>query len=104
MKLLGLSIVIASVGCSSAPGPVVPKTRTERQMIGLLQKFDRWDDNGDGYLTASELKQAQKISGHTPAKIIEFYDTNKDGKISLREAQEGYARSGEADQLIKAGN
>jgi len=104
MKLLGLSLVIASVGCSSGPGPVVPKTRTERQMIGLLQKFDRWDDNGDGYLTASELERAKKISGQQPAEIIDFYDTNKDGKISLREAQAGYARSGEAEQIIKARN
>ncbi|MEO5712660.1 MAG: EF-hand domain-containing protein [Luteolibacter sp.] len=103
MKLLGLSLVIASVGCSSGPGPVVPKTRTERQMIGLLQKFDRWDEDGDGYLTASELKPVKKL-GHKPAEVIAFYDTNKDGKISLREAQAGYARSDEAEQIIKAGN
>ena len=73
-------------------------------MIGLLQKFDRWDYNGDGYLTASELKPAQKASGHKPAEILEFYDTNKDGRISLREAQAAYSRSSEAEQLIKAGN
>ncbi len=104
MKLLGLSLVIASVSCSNGPGPIPPKSRTERQMIGLLQKFDRLDDNGDGCLTASELKPVQKASGHSPAKIIAFYDTNKDGKISLREVQAGYARSGDAEKQIKAGN
>ena len=104
MKLLGLSIVIASVSCTSGPGPVIPETRTERQMIGLLQKFDRWDDNGDGYLTAPELKPAQKISGREPAEIIAFYDTNKDKRISLKEAQDGYSRSPEAERIIKAGN
>ncbi len=111
MKLLGLTLVIASVGCSSGPGPVVPESRTERQMIGLLQKFDRWDDNGDGFLTETELnlginrfKGTQTKVDYTGKEIIDFYDTNKDSKVSLREAQAGYARSGEAEQIIEARN
>ena len=78
----------------------MPETPVERQMIGLLEKFDRWDHNGDGKLTASELTDAERLTGHTPAKIIEFYDRDKDGSISLREAQTGYARADEAE--IKA--
>lgn len=100
-KLLSVPVFFAVVSCSSGPGPVTPVTRVERQMIGLLQKFDRWDENGDGYLSAKELKQAEKISGHTPSEIIEFYDINKDGKISLREAQKGYSRVEEAEVKAK---
>jgi len=107
MKILGLSLAIASVGCSSGPGPVVPKTRTERQMIGLLEKFDRWDDNGDGELTEAELnhgiyqmKNTSRKVNYTGKAIIAFYDTNKDGRVTLREAQAGYSRSDEAEQMI----
>ncbi len=71
-------------------------------MIGLLEKFDRWDENGDGYLTARELGKAQQLTGHSPADIIEFYDTNHDGRISLREAQRGLSRPEEAEQAAKA--
>ncbi len=111
MKLLGLSLVIATVSCSSGPGPVVPQNRTERQMIGLLEKFDRWDDNGDGALTETELNHGINRHKNTPLKvdytgkeIVEFYDTNKDGRVTLREAQKGYSRSDEAEQIIGARN
>jgi len=111
MKLLGLSLAIASASCSSGPGPVIPETRTERQMIGLLEKFDRWDDDGDGALTEKELNHGINRFKDTPTRvdytgkeIIDFYDTNKNGKVTLREAQVGYARSGEAEKVIKARN
>ena len=101
MKPLTYPLLFAFASCSSGPGPITPKTKVERQMVGLLQKFDRWDDNGDGYLTASELRQASKISHQPTAKIIEFYDTNHDAKISLREAQEGFSRTDEAELKAK---
>lgn len=93
--------MLAIASCSSGPGPITPTTKVERQMVGLLEKFDRWDYNGDGYLTASELKQAEKISGLPPARIIGFYDTNHDGRISLREAQDGFSRTGEAERKAR---
>lgn len=68
-------------------------------MIGLTEKFDRWDLNGDGFLTADELTEASRISGHPPNELIEFYDLNNDGKISLREAQAGLSRVDEAKLL-----
>lgn len=71
-------------------------------MIGLLQKFDRWDDNGDGELDRDELAAGLEGSGHDPDRVIDFYDTNGNRRISLREAQAGYARAGEAEQRIKA--
>ena len=101
MKLLTGPLILALAACSHGPGPITPTTKVERQMVGLLQKFDRWDDNGDGHLTAPELKQASKISGQPPAKILEFYDTNRDTKISLREAQDGFARADEAELKAK---
>lgn len=71
-------------------------------MIGLLEKFDRWDDNGDGELDRHELAIGLEGSGHDPEHVIDFYDTNGNRRISLREAQAGYARSGEAVQRILA--
>ena len=80
------------------PGPVVPKTPVERQMIGLLQKFDLWDEDGSGELDEAEIvrrPQRQGRSLHRPERSIDFYDTSGNGKISLREAQAGYERAGE---------
>jgi Ca2+-binding EF-hand superfamily protein len=71
-------------------------------MIGLLQKFDRWDDDGNGQLDRQELAEGLAGSGHLPEAVMEFYDANCDGKISLKEAQNAYSRAPEADARIKA--
>ena len=94
-------MILALASCAKGPDPIVPETKVERQMIGLLQKFDLWDYDGDGNLTASELKPAVKASGQPAEKIIGFYDTGHDGKISLKEAQDGVSRAGEAEQKSK---
>jgi Ca2+-binding EF-hand superfamily protein len=70
-------------------------------VIGLLEKFDRWDYNGDGHLVASELGDAEKLSGLPVAEIIDFYDTDKDGRISFAEAQAGMSRLDEARETVK---
>lgn len=87
--------------CSQGLGPVVPQTQTERKMIGLLEKFDLWDDNGDGQLDEAELEMGLEGTGHKATNVIDFYDTNRNRKISLHEAQAGYSRSDEAEQRIK---
>lgn len=97
MKFMCLSLSVAVVSCAKAPGPVTPVTPVQRQMIGLLEKFDRWDDNGDGHLTEAEVSKAEKITGYPPEKIVEFYDANGDKRISLREAQDGLNRFHEAE-------
>lgn len=92
--LSGISLLAGS--CSSGPGPAVPHNKTERQMLGLLQKFDRWDDNGDGELDQDELTAALVDTPYKAANVIDFYDTGGNRRISLREAQAGYKRAPEA--------
>ncbi len=76
-------------------------TITERKMIGLLEKFDRWDEDGNGKLNHAELAHGLAGTDHQPANVLKFYDTNLDGSISLREAQAGYARADEAEAIIR---
>ncbi len=95
MKFVMFGSVVVIVSCASDPGPV------NRQMIGLMEKFDRWDYDGSSRLNAKELKEAEELSGYRAEEIIDFYDTNRDGQISLREAQEGISRLEEAKQIVK---
>ncbi len=104
--LLPAAALFAS--CSPGLGPVVPQTPIERQMLGLLEKFDRWDDDGDGSLSRREidhgiasLKGKPQQVNYSTDQVMEFYDTNRDGKISLAEGQAGYGRSVEAETLTK---
>lgn len=84
---------LAVCSCATGPGPV------KRQMFGLIEKFDRWDYNGDGQLSLGEVAEAEKLSDFTAAEIIKFYDTGGDGMISLREAQDGMSRLDEAQGI-----
>jgi len=68
-------------------------------MFGLIEKFDRWDNNGNGQLDATEVKEAEELSDYTAAEIIDFYDTGGNGRISLREAQDGMSRLKEAQKI-----
>lgn len=92
MKLMIGTVVFSLAAC--APHPV------KRQMVGLLEKFDRWDHNGDGYLSMRELGEAERLSGLPADEILAFYDTGKDGRISLREAEAGMAREVEAREAV----
>lgn len=108
MKRVVLFPLLLCGACQQGLGPVVPESKVERQMIGLLEKFDRWDYDGDGYLDRKEiqdginsLKGTQREVKYTAADVIEFYDTNHDGKVSMSEAQAGYARAAEAEAKFK---
>ncbi len=101
MKFFPIPLFAVLAACAPKPGPIVPETRVEKQMIGLLEKFDRYDLDGNGQLDAKELLAAQASTGHAPAEIIEFYDRDKSGTISLREAQRGFARVDEAEEKAK---
>ncbi len=101
MKRLLLPALLCSA-CSSGLGPVEPQTPVERKMLGLLEKFDRWDDNGDGELDQHELDAGLAGSEHKAANVIAFYDADGNRRISLREAQAGYHRAEEAERRIQA--
>lgn len=96
MKFALLFLPIALSACNTHPGPVVPETRVEKQMIGLLEKFDLYDLDGNGKLNEKEL--SQNTSGHPASEIIDFYDLDKDRQVSLREAQKGFKRIDEAEK------
>ncbi len=87
--------LVAIQACAPSPGPV------KRKMVGLLEKFDRWDYDGNGELSASELKDAEQIGGIPSDEIIDFYDTDEDRRISLVEAQSGMARVDEARDVVE---
>ena len=64
-----------------------------RKMMGLLEKFDRFDYDGNGSLTRKEidlgLKEAAVVQLE-PAEVdamMKHYDVNKDGKITRWEAE-----------------
>ena len=64
-----------------------------RKMFGLVQKFDRFDENGDGYLTRKELEKGvnsmgpERLTAQQYDQVMLVYDTNRDQKISLKEAK-----------------
>ena len=94
------AILLAACSPPADPGPDVPQTIIQRKMIGLMQKFDRWDDDGNGELDHAELAAGLAGTEHQPDRVIAFYDTDRNGRISLHEAQAGYARSAEAEKTI----
>ncbi|MBJ7255800.1 MAG: EF-hand domain-containing protein [Akkermansiaceae bacterium] len=107
MKFFNAFLIFGWVSCADRVGPVTPQTPVERQMLGLLEKFDRWDDNGDGELDAEEINEGiQSLKGkpqqvsYTAPQVIKFYDTDHSGTISLREAQDGYRRASEVGEHL----
>jgi len=95
--LIYLIIALFGMLFGCAPVPEAPSAR-QRQMIGLVQKFDRFDHNGDGFLTRKELTDGLRAEGTlslTPAeldRVMAAYDINHDRRISHREAQLGADR------------
>lgn len=103
MKFTFLPLAALLASCGARIGPVVPETATERKMIGLLEKFDRWDLDGSGDLDLREITHGIRSTGtdHVPENVLKFYDTNGDQRVSLVEAQQGYERSHLADEWIR---
>ena len=64
-----------------------------RKVMALQEKFDRFDYNGDGYLTRSEIVQGledtdvEGVSKREIDMVMEHYDYNADDKISRVEVQ-----------------
>jgi Ca2+-binding EF-hand superfamily protein len=91
MKFALLLVPLAVVSCIH-PDPHTPDAHRRKQMA-LLEKFDRFDYNGNGKLTKREIEQGVKesgVSGVDRAELdsaMKFYDVNKDGSISRWEAE-----------------
>ncbi len=90
------------ISCSPGTHSSIPETRSEKQMLGLIEKFDRWDHDGNGQLNAREIDAGvatiKGTSGsvtYDAADVIKHYDRNGDQTVSLREAQSGYKRTTE---------
>jgi hypothetical protein len=104
---LFFAIILLSQGCAPVQeaGPATPARGREKsdhyKMFGLLEKFDRFDYNGDGYLTRKELedgvreKDIVKLTPEQYGKVMKAYDTNRDARISLHEAEIGARRGPE---------
>jgi hypothetical protein len=83
--------------CATGTGSAIPQTNSEKQMLGIMEKFDRWDYNGNGKLNTKEivvginsLKSTSRAVTFTAADVVKFYDKSGDKSVSLREAQAGY--------------
>ena len=91
-------LLIASCATEAPTDPAV----VGRKMIGLQQKFDLIDTDGDGFLTREEIVAGFDDIGvvdqspETVDAIIDFYDFDKDAKLSLRETQSGAVTGPEA--------
>lgn len=102
---LAITALAACAFISCSPGTThssIPESSSEKQMLGLMEKFDRWDHDGNGLLTAKEIDAGVAILKGTSrevtfdgADVIEHYDHNGDRTVSLREAQSGYKRTTE---------
>lgn len=94
-SVLGVVSATGWLGCSM---PVDSPQARQLQMYGLVQKFDRFDYDGDDLLTRAELKEgvaesgSLKLSDEELDRVMKAYDTNRDGRISRREAQAGADR------------
>ncbi len=64
-----------------------------RKMMALIEKFDRFDYNGNALLTRAEIEQGiretgvQGVDAMELDAMMEHYDVNKDGSISRWESE-----------------
>lgn len=89
-RILSLLPFLGMVACVPSTNDTPP---IHRKMFGLIEKFDRFDENGDGYLTRLELEKgvdsmgSERLTKDQYDRVMLAYDTNEDRKISLKEAQ-----------------
>ncbi|KAG0318244.1 phospholipid scramblase 1 [Linnemannia gamsii] len=63
---------------------------TQEELTSFKESFDTFDKNGDGAISASELKSLLRIVGekfHAKhiSETMQLYDTNKDNQIDFEE-------------------
>jgi hypothetical protein len=88
--LFRLAPVVAIACCSPATEEVPP---IHRKMFALVQDFDHFDKNGDGYLDRMELESGvnsmgpERLTREQYDQVMLVYDTNRDQRISKKEAR-----------------
>jgi len=99
MKYMLLLVPVFFASChTGTPNNVVPETTHEKRVFSFLEKFDRFDYNGDGKLTKKEIWQGireMQIKNVTKERVDKWFaefDTNHDGRITFAEAQGGMRR------------
>lgn len=112
MESLLLLLPCFITACSAPSSSDLPDSDSERdvmarKLITLQQAYDRLDENGDGYLSRSEIstglqsEEFKGVSKDSVALIFEFYDTNKDDLISLDEINAGVQTGPDAALKLK---
>ena len=101
MRHLRLFPLLFLPACGST-GSQPSRDDARHMMTGFEQKFDLFDLDGDGYVSRSELTEGLRSTGNDQvsaediARIMTFYDSNRDGRISLTEVHEGSGAGAEA--------
>lgn len=97
-RILHSAVVLTVVALAAcAPDPRQPQAR-QRQMDGLLEKFDRFDTNGNGSLTRTEIRNGVadmgtlRLTNSELDTVMAAYDTDRNGHISQAEARRAAAR------------
>lgn len=103
--------ILLLVSCGTPSDPGSPSSSAEEEMSAKLitfqQRFDRFDDNGDGFLSRREVTAGltndwgEELTPDTVPLIFAFYDTNGDNRISLAEINAGYEAGPEAALRLK---
>lgn len=109
-----LTLPLLLVSCAGSSDENKPGSDSERdvmarKLITLQQSYDLLDENGDGFLSRSEISKGlerEEFEGITKDSIpliFEFYDSNDDDLISLDEINAGFKTGpDEALRLKKA--
>lgn len=64
-----------------------------RKMLLLVERFDRYDENGDGTLSRTELEKGvdsmgpDRLTKEQYDRAMHVYDANRDSRVSREEAK-----------------
>lgn len=93
MKRLALLPFLLAASCANQEDHT--EAAHGRKMMSLLEKFDRFDYDGNGSLTRKEIEEGIAEAGAATTKMdpkeldamMKHYDVNKDGKVTRWEAE-----------------